>query len=53
MASVHRDHTIAPAILELAETRAWCGVLHADCCGVLFSDCVGGSNIGDLDRQCG
>jgi hypothetical protein len=50
MASVERDHTSAPAILELAETRAWCGVLHAEC-GVLFSDCVGGFNIGDLDRQ--
>jgi hypothetical protein len=50
MASVERDHTSAPAILELAETRAGCGVLHAEG-GVLFSDCVGGFNIGDLDRR--
>ena len=47
MTSVVRDHTIAPAILELLETLAWCGVLHAEC-GVLFSDCVGDFNIGDL-----
>ena len=52
MSSVDRDHSIAPGILELLETRAWCGVLHAEC-GVLFSDCGGGFNIGDLDRQCG
>jgi hypothetical protein len=47
MSSVDRDHTIANAILELLETRAWCGVLHGEC-GVLFSDCGGGFNIGDL-----
>jgi hypothetical protein len=30
MASVERDSSIAPANLELAETRAWCRVLRAE-----------------------